>query len=386
MDIREKSGWTLVGVIWLSLVAALIANLQPLFLGALADAYSLGGRQLGFISGMELGGSCLASLTAAYWFPRFRLQRVAFFALSVGLLGNFFTSWVTDYPQLLVVRFITGFLGSGILYALSLGVVGKLANPDRVIAIIITCQVLSLAVGMFSVPLLMERWHLAGVTTSLALLFATGFFFIHTLPERVQPVESLQSSETDVNYLPAALLASLILFSVGLGGVWAFMERIGSSAGFALTDIGTALAVSGLIGGLGGLSAAVLGTRMGRLIPISLAISLEIVACLLLATRSAWTSYILAIALFNFCWNLTLPYLMGAIAATDRSGRFMVLIPAAQTGGYALGPMLVAIAMIGEDFRIAAWISMAVFFLCLVMVQPLLRKVPRPVAFGIEQT
>ena len=62
------------GLIWLSLVSALIANIQPIFLGALADTFALGGRQLGFISGAELGGSCLASLSAAYWFPRFRLR------------------------------------------------------------------------------------------------------------------------------------------------------------------------------------------------------------------------------------------------------------------------------------------------------------------------
>lgn len=365
-----------VSLIWLSLVAALIANIQPIFLGALAETFSLSGRQVGFIGGAELGGSCLASLSAAYWFPRLQLRKVAFFAISVGLAGNLATSWVTDYSQLLMVRFAIGLLGSGVLYAMTLGLIGQLENPDRVIAIAIIFQVLSLAVGMATVPLLMARWQLSGVTAALALLFCTGFFLLHLLPERLGIQSVRESAPGDFKFLPGALLACLIVFSVGLGGVWAFMERIGNSAGFSMVDIGNALAVSGLVGGLGALVAAVLGIRLGRLLPVVFALILQVITCFILATRSDWYSYLLAIALFNFCWNLTLPYLMGAIAAADVSGRFMVLIPAAQTGGYALGPMLVGLIMVGEGYQTAAWISMGVFFGCLVMVVPLLRKIP----------
>ena len=364
------------GLIWLNLVAALIGNIQPIFLGVLAETFSLDGRQLGFIGGAELGGSCLASLSAPYWFPRLRLRRVAFVALLVVLAGNLITSWVTDYSQLLLVRSTIGFLGSGVLYAITLGLIGQLANPDRVIAIAIILQVISLAVGMAAVPILIDRWQLPGVTSALALLFSTGFFLLHLLPERLEIRNIPESAPGDLKFLPGALLASLIVFSIGLGGVWAFMERIGNSAGFSMVDIGNALAVSGLVGGLGALVAAVLGTRLGRLLPIVFALTLQIITCLILATRSDWYSYLLAIALFNFCWNLTLPYMMGAIAAADVSGRFMVLIPAAQAGGYALGPTLVGLIMVGEGYQTAAWISMGAFFGCLLMVVPLLRKIP----------
>jgi predicted MFS family arabinose efflux permease len=363
-------------VIWLSLISALIANIQPIFLGAMAETFSLSGTQLGFIGGAELGGSCLASLSASYWFPRARLRRVAFFALSVGLVGNLISGWVTDYSQLLVVRFIIGSLGSGVLYALTLGLIGQLKSPDRIIAIAIVFQVLSLVVGMVSVPILMEYWQFPGVTTSLALLFSTGFLLLRLFPDRARKREGQAPESEGFSFLPAALLASLIVFSMGLGGLWAFMERIGSSAGFAMSDIGNTLAISGLVGGMGAVVAAILGTRLGRLLPIIFALALQIVSCLLLATRSDWASYLIAAALFNFCWNLTLPYLMGAIAAADFSGRFMVLIPAAQTGGYAIGPMLVGLFMTQDNYQIAASISMGVFFLCLLMVVPLLRKLP----------
>ncbi|WP_435211519.1 MFS transporter [Luminiphilus sp. nBUS_16] len=367
----------MISLIWLSLVAALTSNIQPIFLGVLAESFSLSGSQLGFIGGAELGGSCLASVSAGYWFPRVRLRRAGLFAITVSVLGNLLTSEATDFSQLLLIRFTTGFLGTGVLYALTLGLFGQLKNADRIIAIAVVTHVLSLAVGMSTVPLLMERWQLPGVTVSLAILLSTAFLCLFLLPHQSRYETSKSATSESYNFLGAALLVSLIVFSIGLGSSWAFMERIGSSAGFAMGDIGNALAVSGLIGGFGALMAAVLGTRLGRVLPIVVALTLQVLTCLLLATRNDWYSYLVATALFNFNWNLTLPYLMGAISAADRSGRFMVLIPAAQTGGYALGPMLVGIFLVGDSFQLAAWVSMSAFIVCLAMIVPLLNRVSR---------
>ncbi len=378
IDMKGTYGFYVVGLLWLSMVAALVGNIQPIFLGVMAETYSLDGRQLGFLGSAELGGSFLASLSATYWFSRVHLRRLAFFAVIVGLTGNLLTTWVTDYSTLLIIRFTVGLLASGVLYTLTLGLIGDLDKPDRIIALAIVFQVVSLAVGMAGVPLLMDRWQFPGVTIALALLFCTGFLLLRLLPERRSVCATPRLAGRESRYLPVSLLACLIMFSIGLGSVWPFMERIGSSAGFTMHDIGNALAISGLIGGLGALVAAIIGTRFGRLLPVVLAILLEITSCILLATRSDWQSFVLAIALFNFCWNLTLPYLMGAIATADLSGRYMVLIPAAQTGGYAAGPMLGGLLIVGEGYHMAAWVSLVMFALCLLLVVPLLRQIPLP--------
>ena len=47
-------------------------------------------------------------------------------------------------------------------------------------------------------------------------------------------------------------------------------------------------------------------------------------------------------AIFQIFWNLTGPYMMGAVAMSDTSGRVSVTIPAAQTGGFFLGPAIAA--------------------------------------------
>ena len=115
-----------------------------------------------------------------------------------------------------------------------------------------------------------------------------------------------------------------------------------------------------------------MGLSLGRLLPILGAIAGLSCACLLLYTRSDWISYLLAVSLFGFCWNLTLPYLMGAIAAADHSGAYTVLIPAAQGGGYALGPAIAGLFIVDDAYATSALFAIGAFIGCLFLVIPVL--------------
>ena len=58
-------------------------------------------------------------------------------------------------------------------------------------------------------------------------------------------------------------------------------------------------------------------------------------------------------SVFHFFWNFTGPYLMGMVASGDATGRIAVLMPAAQTGGFAAGTALAGNLMT-EDSLVAA--------------------------------
>ena len=367
----------LASLVWLGLLGSFIVNVQPMFLGGLAISFNLNAQQVGFVGGVELAGSCLASLCAPFWLPRANLRKVAAFAVSIAVIGNLGTTWVADYQLLLSLRFLTAFLGGGVIFALAFGLMGQVKNPDRLIAIAIICQVLSLALGMVTIPVLLAQWQLSGMTLALALLFATGFVVLRLLPSRV-PVQEAGAHLANLGkaewMLPAALLLGLVMFSIGLGAIWAFLERMGAGAGFVMADIGSGLAISSLIGGIGALLAAVLGQRLGRLIPLTIGIGGQLLVCWLLSDSITWPIYLAAATLFNFFWNLALPFLLGAIATADRSGRFMVLIPAAEAGGFAMGPMIAGVFIVGDDYAAASLVSMLVFALCLVLLVPLVLR------------
>ena len=375
-DFKTPTWSMLAALIWLSLLGYLVPNIQPMFLGALSVSYDFDATQLGLLGGTELAGACLASLCALYWFPRVNLGRVAFVALLVAVVGNFLTGWITNFSYLIVLRFCTSFFGAGMLNALVLGLVGLLKNPERVIAIAIICQVLSITLAMVGIPLLVERWEMKGVSICLTLVFMTGFWALKFLLRGKSLI--LENLPLISNYatkiLPVTLLVGLIVFSVGVGSIWAFLERIGNVAGFSMIDTGQALAMGSFIGALGALLAVVIGKRIGNLTPLLAGLFGLLVVCFMLFNVNSWLNYTIAAILLNFFWNLTLPYLLGSIASSDKSGRLMVLVPAAQGGGYALGPVISGLIIVGNNYSTSALIAAVAFAISLVIIVPVVMK------------
>ncbi|MCV6625045.1 MAG: hypothetical protein OIF38_03045, partial [Cellvibrionaceae bacterium] len=293
----------------------------------------------------------------------------AVFALSVCIIGNAVTAWVSDYHGLLALRFMVGLLGAGLIYSMVLGLIGRVAHPDRVLALVIVAQILSMAGAMLIIPEIMARWQLPGVCLALALVFVSGFFCLGQLPSRFKP-EATASDLAGAAFYPLLMLLCMLLFCAAIGGTWAFMERIGSAIGLPLDSIGQALAVGGLIGGLGALLAALLDLRWGRLLPLLSGLTLALLSALGLSKASGYWDYFSFQLLFSFCWNLCLPYMMGAIARVDKQGRFMVLVPATQAGGYAIGASLSGL-LIGEGApAYAGVVSALVFLVCAALLIP----------------
>lgn len=367
----------LLVLIWLPTIAAFVGNILPVFLGALAEVFDLDGRQLGLIAGAELGGTCLASLTAIFWFQRANLRQIATLSLLAGVTGNLITGFAADFVQLAVIRFFTGFFGSGMLYALVLGLIGQRKDPERTIALVVFVQVMSLAAGLSGIPLIMAHWQFQGVTVALALVFASGLPMLRFLSARAAPpLEAASTALSPGSSLAVALLLCLVLYCVGLNGLWAFLERIGAGTGHSMASIGNALALTSLFGAAGAGLAAFVGTRAGYITPLLAAIVSQAFCSLLLATSSDWGSFLVAVYLFNFCWNLALPYILGAIALADSSGRAMVLVPAAEMAGFALGPLLMGIAMTDGNYQLAAYASMIVFMASALLLLWFVRKLP----------
>lgn len=360
-----------LGVLWIGFLGAYIGNIQPMFLGALADARALDAAQIGSLAGAELSGVALASLAASIWYPRANLRLVATFALMVAVVGNAATAWVLDATHLVALRFAIGFLGTGVLYALSFGLIGQSPHPDRLVALAVILQVVGMALSLAALPAILEHWQLPGMTTSIALVMLSGVFVLFVLPTRATAVEPGMGTG-HLQLLPIGLLACMILFSMGLGGLWAFLERIGDSAGYSAQEVGNTLALGGLIGGLGAVAAFVLGLRYGRLLPLLVSLFAITVSSVVFTVASSWSGFLTAVLLFNFFWNFTLPYLMGAIAMADRSGRSMVVIPAAQGMGLALGPVLTGSFIVGGAYSMAGQVSATVFVACMFLLVPLL--------------
>lgn len=100
----------------------------------------------------------------------------------------------------------------------------------------------------------------------------------------------------------------------------------------------------------------------------------------LMSQERSFPGFLLALCLFNVGWNFSLPFLMTVTANADPSGRFLALLPAAQTLGGALGPMLAGTLLVssGEagvhaQLAVAALVAFAGFLWVDSKLNPILR-------------
>jgi hypothetical protein len=93
--------------------------------------------------------------------------------------------------------------------------------------------------------------------------------------------------------------------------------------------------------------------------------ALSIASVLLLMDGSGMTRYFIAAALFNFAWNATFPYQMGALAVLDRTGAVAILSLLVQLGGLAAGPLLASMLHPDQGYGTILLACIGCYFLSL---------------------
>ena len=175
-------------------------------------------------------------------------------------------------------------------------------------------------------------WSVMALTALLAPAWLPG-----KLPGRHDGIRSGPAALTPVVRLE---LATLLLWNLGLGALWAFLDRIGRGMNLEGEIIGLALSLGLAFAVLGSAQAAWMSDRFGTRWPLWLMMVVHLSTFALLAGELPGWWFVATLAVFNYTWNLALPYLLGSIARADDTGSAAALIPAAQTAGNTLGPIL----------------------------------------------
>ncbi|MEJ2171748.1 MAG: MFS transporter [Woeseiaceae bacterium] len=322
--------------------------IQPVYLGALADHLQFSSEQLGFVAGSEISGSVIASIAAFFWVKRWNWRVVAAFALAFTFLGNLASAWVTDFHLMAATRFLTGVLGLGTAYALAVAAVSDTQKLNRNFSLAIVGQV---SVGVLAFALLpphIEAWGLKAVFVPLALLGLVMLPALRHLPRSRMERSAVEHSAAAGSTVPAWLaLGCQWVWYVGIGGLWAFIERLGVDAGIEHAAVGRGLAVGMAVSLAGAFGAAAIGDRFGRILPLTVALLGQAASIWMIAGVGVPNDFLVAVTLFNICWNLALPFILGTAAIADTSGRLIVLLPMAQTTALVVGPVTAGI-LIGE--------------------------------------
>ncbi len=337
-----------------STIGGLPFNLLPVMLGSMVDSFGLDASAAGLMGSVCFAGYLVGTLGAPLWMNRlnWRLLTVVstagtalFFALSAG---------VTSVPVLYVMWALIGFFAST-MTCLGMRILSDLPNKVRAFGVRQGVELSVTALVLFALPsLVIAHFKYPGAALALAgvvaLLGLSALWVPHGPP-----------AESAAGHVPAAAggalpaaswraLGLFFMFLVGNIGLWAFLERIGSSLKINPAEMGIVFAVLKLLGSVAAFSVATAGERLAPLRAALLVLGAVGVGLALLASASGFAGFALGAWIWEFAFTCGCVFQTAAIARSDASGRAVTLVPGVFALSSMAGPGLAGQIAAGGSF------------------------------------
>jgi len=356
--------------IGIGVAAASPVILLPIVVGAMIDSLGISAREAGFVAAAEMLGAGTATLALSLRVHSWNRRTIVFCSLSVFILANLAAILVDSWAALAAVRFVAG-IGGATAAATVNAALASTRNPDRSFGLFITGALTLAVAGLPGLSLVTAAWGLTGAYTVFAILGIVALLAAPRFPlfngDRVDI--GRKGGRVARGRAVVALLAILIYF-IGQGAVWTYLERIGVAAGIDAARVGGALGIAHVAGILGATLAAWLGHRLGRSRPMIAGFLVSFGSVYLLGGSASYAAYLAAAGFFAFAWYFTLSYFFGLKSALDPAGRVIVLAVTMQAAGLAIGPALAGVLVTGSDFARVAILGMLSYGASLALITP----------------
>jgi uncharacterized membrane protein YeaQ/YmgE (transglycosylase-associated protein family) len=309
--------------------------------------------------------------------------------IAVMVLGNLLSMIASDAFSMGVCRFVAGCGEGGLMSMMSAGIANT-RQPERYFAYFVIGGLMSGTLGFKVMGPTIASYEATGAFLLMAAVALAALPFTLWFPAHAASAASTVSGTRAQQRIPWVYLsiglAGILLFTVGAGGLWPHVERIGTSSGLPSAAVVNALSTSTLAGLLGAMTAAWLGRRAGLAVPLLIATAILLASLLWLAVHPTPLRYFVGIGGFMLGWMIALPYFAGTIAALDSSGRGMTLNMTVQLVGAAVGPSFIAISISGERYAHAITTSAITAGVGTILVLIVVRRISRRGAHATETT
>ncbi|MDH5346092.1 MAG: MFS transporter [Gammaproteobacteria bacterium] len=361
---------TLWSIFLIGVIAPEVFIVQPGFVQGLVEYLGFDDQGAGKVVSAEMWGLAATTILMTFIAHRVNWRGVVFGSLVVMFIANVACTLTTDVGTFVVLRFIAG-LGAGSLVSLSFAAVGLTQNPDRNFGLLIMWVLTYGAVVLWAMPTAYDAFGFNGVIWFFALFPLAGLLFVRNLP--VSGEAGAQVEADAVNLSPpmkAMALFAMLAYFMAQGVVWAYLFLIGLAGGISEQAVANGLMLSQFAGIAGALLAAVIAHRYGRSLPLTIGILGGALCLSYLVGRFDFLVFALAVGVYNFFWNMTHPFLLGAMASFDRQGRVVVHAVAMQMLGLAIGPYLAATVITEGDYLNVNRAGAALFVISWLLVLP----------------
>lgn len=316
--------------------------LPSLVLGFVTDL-GFSELQIGRISTFQLIGLGLGSVASVVLLKYLDWRNLSRFGLALLLGADFACTLTGDFTPLLVLRFISGFAG-GVCVSFAAYGLGLTVNTDRNFGWFMTVQVGFAIIASFSFPSVLDLAGLDGIFYVLCLLELASIVLVSRFMPAVRRGSASREQGNDRYRWTMCVLVmfGLLFFFTAIGVFWTYIAPIGLDAGLSKQQTGNVVSVALFGALLGAYAAAALNIRIGRVLPLTLSLALQLVALLLLYQGLDYLMFCFAAALFGFGWYMYVPYQFALLAGFDRDGKPMLLLNAVAGLGSGLGPAIAA--------------------------------------------
>ena len=317
--------------------AIVVFAVMPVLVGALAEKFALNELQSGLVATAYFSTYALVALSSPLWVRRWNWRRVGLAGFVLMLLALFVALGSESFQSAQFAIAAVG-VGAGLLYPISLTLASDMINTERVYAIKLAVEQLVPA-GLLI--LLSLGWLITSdinsIFTAIIVVVILCLAASAAMPAAGHAEQIQGDSGAGVGLGVLALIALAISFA-GFGGLWVFLERIGSQSGFDAGFIGLWLAVGLISSGVGPLLAALVADKLG---PVQALVSSTVPALLvigLLSGQPGELAYASVLTLLPLAYYFSVSHMMSLIASVDSNGKIAGLMSFALAVGAASGP------------------------------------------------
>ena len=368
VDINSRK--TIIAAFLVGVIAPEVFIVQPGFVQGMVELLDFSERQAGYVVTAEMSGLAITAILMTFVAHRLNWRVVVLCSLLAMFIANALSTLSSELAVFAALRFVCG-LGAGSLVSLSFAAVGLTRNPDRNFGLLIMWVLVYGAFGLWLMPTAYAMSGMDGVLWFFALFPLAAIPFIRHLPVTGENVSQIESDAVELgDSMKTMALAAMLAYFVAQGVVWAYLFLIGIDGGLGEQEVANGLMMSQFAGIAGALLAAMLGSRFGRSIPLTLGIVGGVFCLYFLVGELSFLVFALAVGVYNFAWNFVHPFLLAAMASFDRRGRVVVYAVAMQMVGLVIGPFLAASVVSEGNFYNVNRLGAALFVLSAILILP----------------
>lgn len=370
----------------IALTGLMLANLAPLVMTALGDlGHDLDGA--GLILTIALLVSAVVGLTTSPLASRQHRRTLALIGLMIATVSFAVAAWAPD-NAVATGAFIVGSAGTGAAISTSGAAIATFQDSNRASA---TNGVLNRVMVMALLALIpMLTTSQASVFGVMAAVTAIAAVLTVWLPNIQSPVDtqtvpdvptSTAGSPIRRTAVMTAGLALLLLFPIwgsSEDAIWTLAPVLGEVAGAATEQTDFTLTAAAGGGAVAMLVVTIVGERMGRVIPLSIALLLGGAIKVGLSTAQTPELFMVLVIALNTIYGFAFVLFVATAAALDARGRWSGPLIGAYLVGSSFAPLIGTWMM--ESYGVATFcLTMAAVSIVAIIPTALIARVSQQV-------